>query len=118
MSSSLTVNDILYQARLILQDTAAERYSDTNLLFALNFAISDMRRIRPDIIALQGTVQDFPFNTTQLAQNVRVPVDDMYYAPLVAFVAGWAELADDEHVDSTRAGSLLQRFASQLMLGG
>lgn len=118
MSSAFTIDDVLYQVRNMLQDQEKERYTDTHLLSSLNTAVSDMRRIRPDIVALQGVVPNYPFNTSHLNQGVRVPVDDMYYGPLISFVVGWTELADDEFTVDNRAATLLARFTNQLVAGG
>lgn len=43
-----------------------------------------------------------------------VPVPEHYEPALADFVAGRAELQDDEHVDSGRAAALLERFATAI----
>lgn len=116
--SVFTLDDVVYQARNMLQDTLKERYTDQHILAGLNVAVSEIKRIRPDIIDLQGSVPSFPYSAQQLGTQVQIPVEDMYFGPLISFTVGWAELADDEFAVDNRAATLLGRFTTQLMVGG
>lgn len=113
-----SLDSILRQARTIIQDQDKERYSDQQLLDGVNVALGEMKRIRPDILTLQATLSNFPYGPQQLNAGVSLPVDDMFIGPVVGFVSGWAELSDDEFTVDSRASQLLQRFQSQLLVGG
>jgi len=113
---------ILSQARSILQDRKAPyRYSEEELTEALNTALSEIRRLRPDAFAGTFTAGTTPQYSTDpspvpplLPLDADWPVDDMFFSPTVSYVSGYAELRDDEFTEDSRATSLLQRFALQL----
>lgn len=118
MSISFTLDDTLYQARNMLHDVNKERYTDTHLLSCVNTAVGELKRIRPDIISLQGAISNYPYTMQNLGIGEKLPTDDMFYGPLISFVVGWAELIDDEFTVDNRAATLLARFTTQLTAGG
>lgn len=113
-----TIDTVANRAREILQDADGDRYSDLRLVEALNLALSTMRRVRPDIPSLWKDIPGFPYTSLSLGQGIVLPVDAQYLEPLVFYVAGYAELADDEFTTDGRANTLLTRFTSQLAMGG
>lgn len=115
---SFTIEYPIARAREILQDLDRQRYPDQTLLDALNIAITSMMRVRPDIVSLQGDIPGFPYDTGSLDGSVLFPVSQQFIEPVVVFVAGWAELRDDEFAVDNRANVLITRFASQLTMGG
>ena len=115
---AFTIDTVVSRAREILQDAEKDRYADQRLVDGLNLAITDMMRIRPDIPSLQTTIPNFPYKAADLGQSVLVPFNQKYMSPVVAYVAGWVELADDEFAVDNRAVSLLMRFQTQLVVGG
>lgn len=117
---------LLSQVRGILQDRKVDsyRYSDIDLVQALNTALTEVRRLRPDAFAGSFTTQATPQfyedgNPSPPPGYIPLsdpwPVDEMFFSPTVVYVAGYAELRDDEFTVDGRATSLLQRFAMQLM---
>jgi hypothetical protein len=115
---SFSLASVLRQVRTIIQDEDGERYTNQQLIDALNMAIAEMKRIRPDITSLHGTVTGYPFSVGDANDRVLLPVDDEYLAPVVGFISGWVELSDDEFTVDSRASQLLQRFQTQLVAGG
>lgn len=115
---SFSVDDVLAAARDLLQDDEKVRYNDVRLIRALNLAISNMRRVRPDIVALWQSIPNYPYTSGTVGGGVLLPVDDQFFDPLVSFVAGWVEMADDEFTIDNRANTLITRFSSQITLGG
>jgi hypothetical protein len=115
---SFTIDYVIGRAREILQDDAKDRYSDDRLLNALNIAIASMQRVRPDIPELWSDIVRYPYSGADLGGTTLIPVHQQYMESLVAFVAGWAELADDEFTVDGRASVLMTRFTSQMMMGG
>lgn len=115
---AITLDQLAEQARFLLKDADKVRYPDDILAGALNVAITDMMRIRPDIVSLNGTITGFPYDGGSLSSGLALPVDDQFFGPLIAFVVGWVELVDDEFAVDNRAVTLLTRFQNQLVMGG
>ena len=122
---SWTLNEVVDETRRILQDTVDTapggfRYEDEAYITALNYGIIEMRRIRPDIFA--GRFTD-PLPKYTVGQLITLPatdvaLNDQWISPLTAYMAGWIETTDDEFTMDGRAGLFLQRFTTQLMMGG
>ena len=118
---NLTIDDAILEARRILGDSNTDvgyRYSEDMLVRALNSALLEMRRLRPDLFRSYYGVGLTQYTTSDLSSSTALPINEMYMPPLAAFMAGWIELSDDEFTVDNRAGILLQRFAQQLTVGG
>jgi hypothetical protein len=98
-----TVKDVLDQVRDILQDVDAERYGDPSLLRILNVWIMEMRRARPD--AFVGTFHTPAPTISALADEL--PFPEQFFLPTVHFVAGTAEMRDDQFTQDGRANTLI-----------
>lgn len=110
---SKTVADILTEARGYLQDTSAEpRYSQEDLISFLNDAVFEIRRLRPDLFLGTYGQPVIQYDDTELLELFAFP---QYATATGYFVAGSAELRDDEFVDDNRAMTLLARFSSMLL---
>lgn len=112
-----TVQDVVTQARVILQDARSDsyRYSDAELVANINEALGEVRRMRPDIIA--GRIQTGLSLLSAAAMSAALPVDDMLFVPIVNYVCGRAELRDDQYTEDSRAATLLQLFTAALTGG-
>jgi hypothetical protein len=118
-----TVDEVIAETRRILSDsnaTVGYRYTDDDILGALNYGLLSMRRTRPDLFrAYYGSgTQKLAAADIGQVPAVDVIVNEMYVPTLTEFMAGWIELADDEFTVDNRAGTLLQRFQQQLLAGG
>lgn len=115
-----TILDAVTQARQIVQDELGDRHPDAKVVSYLNNAISDARRLRPDLFLpdyltspqvlytesdLTGTPPDFP-------------IDEGYFTAVVEYIAGFIGLGDDEFAQSDRAAALLNRFTQKLVAKG
>jgi hypothetical protein len=115
-----TILDAVTQARQIVQDDDGERHSDAKVVAYLNNAISDARRLRPDLFLpdyltnpqvlytagdLTGTPPDFP-------------IDEGFFTAVVEYIAGFIGLGDDEFAQEGRAAGLLSRFTQKLIAKG
>jgi hypothetical protein len=106
------VGDIVRSARDVLQDNdaATYRYSDDSMIRAINMAVFDLRRARPDyFIGTYATPIRF---ATMLEEDV--PLPDELFPSFVKYVAGWCEMRDDEYTADGRAVALTKMFYSDI----
>jgi hypothetical protein len=109
-----TVQDYIDRARVILLDQEAPyRYPDLDLVEALNIAIMEARRLRPELLRpyLGGSLPDF--TTAQLGDTV--PIDPQYRMAFVYYICGQAHLRDDEISQDSRAAGFLNKFVAQML---
>ena len=116
-----TVQKMVDYARVLLQDTIGApsppdfvesyRYSTTQLVDILNFAVMDARRLRPDLF-LSNPV-NIPF---YLSVNDAVTIDQQYRLALVYFMVSHAHLRDEEDVQDARATMFMNKFSSMMVL--
>jgi len=115
----VTVADFIRYARTLLQDTydapeAPFRYSDSELVDALNMGLLEARRVRPDLL-LGHLNFDIPqYTASNLAATV--DIDQMYRSALVYYMAGMAQLRDNEDTPDARATVFLNKFLAQLQV--
>lgn len=110
-----TVEQIIDGARRILQDQVTPfRNSQDDLLSFLNNGLYELKRLRPDawLSMLGQDLPEYGDNATDLA--TQIPVNTMFYQQLIYFVAGYAELKDDEYTIDARAALLMRAFGSDL----
>lgn len=122
----LTYRSIIDGVRVLLNDTdsVSKRYTDAVLIGILNRALSELERIRPDALfdlydandlntplVVDGT-PDADYDEAGLDDEF--PLDRMFQPPLIEYVAGMAEAADDEFAVDGRAVLLLERFRASL----
>jgi hypothetical protein len=108
----MKVGEIIDYVRDILQDRddAVRRYPDDSLIRNLNLAVLEIRRVRPDyfIGAFGAPVVQYSLPATE------VQLPETCIPSLVKYVAGMAELRDDEYTTDGRAAALLQAFGADL----
>lgn len=130
-----TWEDLLDESRVILQDTDEPyRYTDVALRAVLNRGLQELARLRPD--AFYELFDRDDVIVPEVALTDSDPVDDeddpqpeeletvavtddfilpmQFYAPLVYWVAGSAELVDDEFTVDGRAATLLAQFRNMV----
>ena len=117
MSQNRTIDEIIADVREILQDEVSPyRYTDASLVRNLNNALAQLYRVRAD--AFFGTYDSgIPkFSEADLGQSpgTAFPVHDMYSVSVVYFMAGYAELRDDEFNVDARAATLLKQFVAEI----
>lgn len=109
-----TVGDYLTEARTLLQDEIVPyRYTDVEIVRALNIALQEAYRLRPELF-LTATSYTVPgFIVTGL--TAIVPIDFGYRQALVYYIVGRIQLRDQEDTTDQRAGALMQKFAQQML---
>lgn len=105
-----TVQDVIDEARVILQDAAKTRYTDAQLTKLANYAIFEAYRVRPDL-----KFSSIGLDPAPLLVSATFPFPAQY-EPLVSdYVAARAELRDDEYSVDGRAAALLTLFKTGLV---
>lgn len=111
---ALLVSDVLTQARELLQDKVSPyRYSDASMITAINEAMFEARRLRPDLFSTQLRSS----LTRVTASGDALPFDDHMVAPVVNYVVGRAEMREDEFATDRRAALLSAAFYTALVKG-
>lgn len=139
-TTSKTIDDAIFEARTMVNDSTfvdgvlnPTRNSDTLYLQYLNSALRTLYSIRPDAFignfsqGILTAVTILTYDTTDLqapdgVTNPTPPVpatpfpadDRFFFYPVVAYIAGRIELADDEYTETARSSQLLASFSSQL----
>lgn len=132
-----TFQNLIDEAREILQDTdsGGYRYETTTLTNKLNRGLQELARLRPDafyayfmrddilvpeVVAIDSDPDSDP-DTLDAAEDGQVALSDnfglpmQFYNPLVFWVAGSAELIDDEFTNDGRAMTLLTNFKATVL---
>lgn len=136
-----TVGAYVYSTRIRLQDLIFPfRYSDNVVIGALNSALFDAQRIRPDMFLdlkyqrplVKGDIGDgFPsqFYTTKdvvyqpspnnnmvdPTQGTYVPVPSKFSEPMVWYMAGQLQLFDVNDTTDQRAQAFFTKFQQELL---
>ncbi len=105
-----TVADYVSLARTLLQDEVDSpyRYTDAQLVLALNLAFMETKKLRPDLL-LDKTLPNFTAANTDA-----VDMDAMYRMPLVYYMCGHAQMRDEEGVQDQRAAAFISLFRGQM----
>ena len=138
MSTILTYQDLLAEAREILQDTSTDptlqRYPDQTLLNIFNRGLQELYRLRPDAfydfwdpttavfvvpyIAIPTVpppvppLPPVPLPAITWTTTFELPM--MFYDPLVNWVIGTVEAIDDEFSDDSRSTAFRTYFKGQV----
>jgi hypothetical protein len=111
-----TVTDYLAQARSLLQDqTHPVRYSDSDLIDALNLGLLEARKLRADLFlgTTPGTISVTSIGGTNA--DPMSAIDEQYRVPLLYYVVGHALERDDEDGSDRRAEQYKLRFIGKMM---
>ena len=105
-----TIGDVIIDARVILNDSAGDRYTDDQLISDFNNAITQTKTLRPDAFILGEALPEY--TSADLALNFPLPY--IFLQSFVYYLAGNAELRDDEFAVDNRAMTLLTAFRRDL----
>jgi hypothetical protein len=104
-----TMQQIVDDARVFLNDAAKDRYTDAQLLGYGNEFIYEARRVRPDLFfGSYGTA----LTALVLADACTLPIEYEQY--IKDYVAGRAYMRDEEASADQRAVALIQRAKAGL----
>ncbi len=113
----ITLDNYIAAARILLQDTlaGAYRYSDDDMKLALEIALDEAYRIRPDMfIAAYGALAPAVSIIGQPG-SYTMPIPRGYQSPFLYYMVGHVQLRDDEDTQDSRATALLGKFTAQLL---
>lgn len=119
-----TVQDYTKEVRRILQDTVAPyRYTDDNMLSAINLGLLEARRLRPDLFMnatyMQTNASSSPLRSSVPSFNAvgttAVPMDPQYRVALVYYMCGQVQIMDEETTQDARATVFLNKFVAQML---
>lgn len=133
-----TVTAYVWTARNQLQDMIAPyRYTDGQIVAALNHCMDDISRIRPDIFldlkyqrplrkgdTDDGTpplysTTDIAFQSDDVTYNTAagtlVPIPNKYSDPVHWFISGWLQLYDVADTQDQRAQGFMMKFQQHLL---
>jgi hypothetical protein len=112
-----TVAQIIADVRVLLQDTIAPyRYTDDELVIALNVTLLDTRRIRPDLFLGDGTTTNFDDPAPFTAVNTdEVDIENGFRPAIVFGVVGHALWRDQEDIQDNRASAFIDMYNKKLL---
>ncbi len=115
-----TLDNLVDEARLLLKDRRVPyRFTQADVLAAVNSGFREVKRIRPDIFlnpAGNISLPDFVEADLGLGTPTPFPIDEMFFMPVVFYTVGKLQLGDDEFTLDNRAMTLLATFR-QLLVG-
>jgi len=132
VSTTLTYQNLLGEAREILQDTDPDptlvRYTDQTLVDIFNRGLQELYRIRPDAFYDFFDIETSDFDVPRIVITVVPPAVQppgvlwtttfelpmMFYDPLVNWVIGTVEAIDDEFSDDSRSTAFRSFFKAQV----
>lgn len=108
-----TTASLLERAREILQDDAGTRYTDSQLLLHARDAVVLVRTLRPDLF-VGSYATPLPTSFT-VDDTVNLP--DQFFVATAEYVAGMAEMRDDEFAVDGRAMTFRTQLTKKLVTG-
>lgn len=111
------VQDYVSDARTLLQDVIAPyRYTDAELIVALNVTMLEARRLRPDLFLGDGTTTNFSDPAPFTAVNTdTVDIEPGFRPAIVYGVCGHALLRDQEDIQDARSQAFMGFFSERLL---
>ena len=108
-----TVQDVITRVQQILQDDGTRYPVDTDLLTLVVDAMHHARSVRPDLFVASYNVAIPDAYTV----GDPFPLPDQFFAATAYYIAGNAELRDDEFAVDGRAMTLKESFTKKLVSG-
>jgi hypothetical protein len=114
--AAIYLDQFVTDVRRLTQDYEAVLYSDEDIIGALNIALLEVSRLRPDVVSLQTVT--WQSESTALS-TAPFPAPDNFYSPVLNYVAGWVDFSKRRAMgeDESKALYLLQSLSQQLIGG-
>lgn len=117
MATLSTVTDYVDDTRTLLQDKIAPyRYTDAELLVAINVTLLDARRLRADLFLGDGTTTRLSDVQSFTAVDTTVVEIEMSFRLAVLFgMCAHALARDQEDVQDARSASFMKLFRDKML---
>lgn len=112
---ALTIGGLFTEARRLLSDDDKVRWSDADLVAALNDALLQARMKRPDAFIEMGLRNQVPQYVAPEDLSTPWPLDPVLYPAFLYYVVGRSELREDVASDEDRSVVLMNKFTNQLL---
>ena len=106
---AFTYQTVVDLARKSLNDEDKVRYSDSDLLLFANHGMLALVKRRPDFFI--GQFANLPTGESGLTEYLQI--DPVHAQTLADWVVARAEMTDDEHANSGRAGAVFNLFGNE-----
>lgn len=112
-----SVQDYVDDARTLLQDVIAPyRYTDAELVVALNITMLEARRLRPDLFLGDGTTTNFDNPAPFTAVNTdEVEIEHGFRPAIVYGLCAHATARDQEDVQDARTAAFMGLFRNKML---
>jgi hypothetical protein len=124
MQAYFQVTDYLSQTRISLQDDILPyRYTDDQIVDALNHALFEIQRIRPDVFldlkyqqqVISGDLDDGSPPVYTATSTDYVPVPAKYFMPIRWYMSGLLQMDDVADTQDQRAQAFISKFSQHLL---
>lgn len=119
MAALSTVSAYIDDARTLLQDKIAPyRYTDAELLVALNVTLLDARRLRPDLFLGDGTTTTLSdVGSFSVVDGTAVDIEQGFRLAFLFGLCAHALARDQEDIQDARSIQWMSIFRSTLLEG-
>lgn len=109
-----TITDYITDGRTLLQDTIAPfRYDDDSLVRAMNVALLEGRRLRPDLFLYNKHFPHVP--TLQANDGTKIVIEDQFRLAFLHGMLAHALERDQEDIQDARAAVFMGIFNTILL---
>jgi hypothetical protein len=110
-----TVTDFCSEARILLQDTTNPvRYSDDELVSALQMGLMETRKLRPDLFLGTSPGELTVIDPTAVGNQLS-RLDVQYRVPILYYMVGHCFMRDEEEGSGNQAAAYHQRFIGKML---
>lgn len=111
-----TISDYINDCRTLLLDMVQPyRYDDTSLVTAMNVALLEARRIRPDIFIYNRLVNGQKVPSFTANDGTKLVMEEQFRLALLHGMMGHALMRDQEDIQDERAGAYMKIFSDMLL---
>jgi hypothetical protein len=107
----LTISDYIADARTLLQDTLAPyRYADSELVVAMNVALLEGRRLRPDLFVYNKDNKRGGVPSFQANDGTDLEMEESFRLAFLHGMCAHALERDQEDIQDERASTFMKIF--------
>jgi hypothetical protein len=117
MSSALeTIDDYISDGRVLLQDAIAPyRYTDAQLVVAMNVTLLEGRRVRPDLFVYNRNCGPTGVQSFQAKDGTKLVMEEQFRLAFLHGMVAHALERDQEDIQDARAAAFMGIFNSLLV---